>query len=254
MLFRSGVKFQGSIHFLLWSTLQCEVRDHSRRLKRPPCVRPSRWLPYASMYVQMCMSSCAHAFIHGHDGLTDWLVTFDCLISLVLCCLLSSTGKALQRKPDEKSLPACPLADMAHAHSCLNPKAQPASPPHAEARPLGASQRLGHAVPLGALRRAAGAAQEAQASPGAQPPDDAADVDDETVRPAGELPGFPVVFTTHRACDPHTKSVRNLRISQKLDPSASPKSENGPRKEIMTIIGRRSTHSSLCRGTKARQP
>ena len=86
------------------------------------------------------------------------------------------------------------------------PKAQPASPPHAEARPLGASQRLGHAVPLGALRRAAGAAQEAQASPGAQPPDDAADVDDETVRPAGELPGFPVVFTTHRACDPSSAS------------------------------------------------
>ena len=38
------------------------------------------------------------------------------------------------------------------------------------------------------------------------------------------------------------------------DPSASPKSENGPRKEIMTIISRRSTHSSLCRGTKAWQP
>ena len=36
------------------------------------------------------------------------------------------------------------------------------------------------------------------------------------------------------------------------DPSASPKSENGPRKAIMTIIGRRFTHSSLCRGTKAR--
>ena len=36
------------------------------------------------------------------------------------------------------------------------------------------------------------------------------------------------------------------------DPSASPKSENGPRKAIMTIIGRRFTHSSLRRGTKAR--
>ena len=156
--------------------------------------------------------------------------------SAVLLCF-SSASKSLQRTPDVKSqclcprqlptsaqagtlvpeaasaraeksaLPACPLADMAHAHSCLNPKAQPASPPHAEARPLGASQRLGHAVPLGALRRAAGAAQEAQASPGAQPPDDAADVDDETVRPAGELPGFPVVFTTHRACDPSSASI-----------------------------------------------
>ena len=62
---------------------------------------------------------------------------------------------------------ACPMADLTNANSCLNPKAQPASPPHAEAQPLGESdshavpealrraapsQRLGHAVPLRALR------------------------------------------------------------------------------------------------------
>ena len=38
------------------------------------------------------------------------------------------------------------------------------------------------------------------------------------------------------------------------DPSASPKSENGPRKAITTNKGRWFTYSLLCRGTKARQP
>ena len=55
----------------------------------------------------------------------------------------------------KSALPACPMADMTHAHACINPKEPAASLPHAEVWPLGASQRLGHAVPLGALRRAA---------------------------------------------------------------------------------------------------
>ena len=184
------------------------------KAQEAPCVRPSCWLlrqGHVSMYVQMCMSSFARLIDWSVDGLIGLVLFFFDRQSIAnvksQCLCLRHSPRSRECARRKSALPACPLADMTHAHSCLNPKAQPASPPHAEARPLGASQRLGHAVPLGALRRAAGAAQEAQASPGAQPPDDAADVDDETGRPAGELPGFPVVFTTHRACDPSSASI-----------------------------------------------
>ena len=146
------------------------VVDNTMRGARPlakaqeaPCVRPSRWLlrqGHVRMYVQMCIKCvCLHLLMYVYVYSTKPInQSTDQSISQSINGFHRPAKHCLLRrlalwspKPRVRAQNKC-LACMPNAHSCL--KAQPASPPRAEARPLGASQRLGHAVPLGALRRA----------------------------------------------------------------------------------------------------